>query len=250
MHLVMTGDRSLLAGRISALCEEKLVFKLAEKEDYALAGLRPRDLPDDIPPGRAFRAVSGTEMQVALLGPDASGQGQAAALRSIAAQCRSRDQAVPAAQRPFRVDLLPTARLLRATPGSCAPQPPARCGAWSASAVTPWRRSARTSPPACPASSWPALPSRGGPPSCCPWPGRSSRPERRSYWRRHAPHRCAHSPALRVSCGCSTRRSSAARNSPAPVCFDRAGRAAHRRRGTPARLRRGHRTQPPDHARG
>ncbi len=108
VHLVMTGDRSLLAGRISALCEEKLAFKLAEKEDYALIGLRPRELPDDIPPGRAFRAGSGTEVQVALLAPDASGQGQAAALRSIAAQCRSRDSAVPAAQRPFRVDLLPS----------------------------------------------------------------------------------------------------------------------------------------------
>jgi DNA segregation ATPase FtsK/SpoIIIE, S-DNA-T family len=107
VHLVLTGDRSLLAGRISTLCEEKLAFKLAEKEDFALAGLRPRDMPDDIPPGRAFRAGSGTELQVALLGPDASGQGQATALRSIAAQCRSRDQAVPAAQRPFRVDVLP-----------------------------------------------------------------------------------------------------------------------------------------------
>ena len=108
VHLVMTGDRSLLAGRISALCEERMVFKLAEKEDYALAGLRPREIPNDIPPGRAFRAGSGTELQVALLGLDASGQGQAAALQSIAAQCRSRDQAVPAAQRPFRVDMLPT----------------------------------------------------------------------------------------------------------------------------------------------
>ena len=108
MHLVMTGDRSLLVGRISALCEEKLVFKLAEKDDYRLAGLNPRDLPDDVPPGRAFRAGSGTELQVALLAPDASGQGQAAALQAIAAHCRSRDAAVPAAQRPFRVDVLPS----------------------------------------------------------------------------------------------------------------------------------------------
>ena len=107
MHLVMTGDRSLLGGRISTLCEEKLAFKLADKEDYALAGLRPRDLPDQIPPGRAFHAGSGSEMQVALLGPDPSGPGQAAAVSAVAAQCRSRDDAVPAAQRPFRVDLLP-----------------------------------------------------------------------------------------------------------------------------------------------
>ena len=107
LHLVITGDRSLLAGRISTLCEEKLAFKLAEKEDYALIGLRPRDLPDEIPPGRAFGAGAGTEMQVALLGPDASGPGQAAALQAIAARCRSRDHAVPLARRPFRIDLLP-----------------------------------------------------------------------------------------------------------------------------------------------
>jgi DNA segregation ATPase FtsK/SpoIIIE, S-DNA-T family len=108
IHLVMTGDRSLLAGRISALCEEKLVFRLAERDDYALAGLRPRDMPDEIPPGRAFRTGSGVEIQVALLAQDASGQGQATALRDIAASCASRDASVPAARRPFRVDVLPS----------------------------------------------------------------------------------------------------------------------------------------------
>jgi DNA segregation ATPase FtsK/SpoIIIE, S-DNA-T family len=107
VHLVMTGDRSLAAGRIATLCEEKLAFRLAEKDDFAMVGLRPRDMPDDIPAGRAFRAGSGTEVQVALLGPDASGQGQAAALRSIAASCATRDAAVPGARRPFRVDVLP-----------------------------------------------------------------------------------------------------------------------------------------------
>jgi DNA segregation ATPase FtsK/SpoIIIE, S-DNA-T family len=125
MHLVMTGDRSLIGGRISTLCEEKLAFKLAEKEDFALIGLRPRELPDEIPPGRAFRAGSGNEMQVALLAPDASGPGQAAALQAIAMQCRSRDHAVPAAQRPFRVDLLPTrisfARACQLRPASAGP---------------------------------------------------------------------------------------------------------------------------------
>jgi S-DNA-T family DNA segregation ATPase FtsK/SpoIIIE len=108
IHLVMTGDRSLLAGRISALCEEKLVFKLAEKDDYALAGLRPRDMPDEVPPGRAFRTGSGIEVQVALLAVDATGQGQAAALREIAASRAVRDASVPAGRRPFRVDVLPS----------------------------------------------------------------------------------------------------------------------------------------------
>jgi S-DNA-T family DNA segregation ATPase FtsK/SpoIIIE len=108
LHLVMTGDRSLLLGRISSLCEEKLIFKLAEKDDYRLAGLNPRDLPDDVPPGRAFRAGSGTELQVALLAPDASGQGQAAALQAIAAHCRLRDEGVSETRLPFRVDVLPS----------------------------------------------------------------------------------------------------------------------------------------------
>jgi S-DNA-T family DNA segregation ATPase FtsK/SpoIIIE len=107
LHLVMTGDRSLLAGRISALCEEKLVFRLAEREDYALAGLRPRDLPEHPPPGRAFRTGSGTEIQVALLGPDPTGRGQAAALRAIADSCAARDAEVLPAARPFRVDAAP-----------------------------------------------------------------------------------------------------------------------------------------------
>jgi len=83
------------------------VFKLAEREDYALAGLRPRDMPGEMPPGRAFRAGTGVEVQVALLGPDPTGQGPAAALRSIAAACTRRDSGVPPARRPFRVDATP-----------------------------------------------------------------------------------------------------------------------------------------------
>jgi DNA segregation ATPase FtsK/SpoIIIE, S-DNA-T family len=84
------------------------VFRLAEKDDYALAGLRPRDLPDDIPPGRAFRAATGTETQVALLVPDPSGQGQATALRQVADWAAALDAGVPQARRPFRVDVLPS----------------------------------------------------------------------------------------------------------------------------------------------
>jgi S-DNA-T family DNA segregation ATPase FtsK/SpoIIIE len=108
VHLIMTGDRSLLAGRIAAMCEDKLVFKLAERDDYALAGLRSREIPGDIPPGRCFRAGAGTEMQVALLAPNASGQGQATALREIAAWASDLDTGVPPSLRPFHVDTLPT----------------------------------------------------------------------------------------------------------------------------------------------
>jgi S-DNA-T family DNA segregation ATPase FtsK/SpoIIIE len=107
VHLIMTGDRSLVAGRMGAMTEEKLAFKLAEKDDYSMIGLRPRDMPDNVPPGRAFRSGSGLETQVALLAPDTSGQGQAAALRSIGEAAARRDASVPGSLRPFRVDVLP-----------------------------------------------------------------------------------------------------------------------------------------------
>jgi S-DNA-T family DNA segregation ATPase FtsK/SpoIIIE len=107
VHLVMTGDRSLISGRISSMTEEKLAFRLPDRDDFNLIGLRPRELPDDIPAGRAFRSGSGIETQVALLTADASGPGQAAALRDIAAEAGRRDAGVPRALRPFRVDVLP-----------------------------------------------------------------------------------------------------------------------------------------------
>jgi len=107
VHLVMTGDRSLIAGRIASMTEDKLAFRLPDRDDYAMIGLRPRDLPEQVPSGRAFRNGSGLETQVALLTADATGPGQAAAIADAAAAAQRRDQAVPAAARPFRVDVLP-----------------------------------------------------------------------------------------------------------------------------------------------
>ena len=169
IHLIMTGDRSLLAGRIAAMCEDKLVFKLAEPDDYALAGLRPRDLPADIPPGRAFRAGTGTETQVALLDPDPSGQAQAAALR----QTRrlggrpGRRGAPPGCARsgstclPSRITFDAG---LAAAPARRGPPAvgPGRRGRRRAD-----RRSARTCPRASRRSSWPARPGPAAPRS---WP--------------------------------------------------------------------------------
>jgi S-DNA-T family DNA segregation ATPase FtsK/SpoIIIE len=107
LHLVMTGDRSLIAGRISSLTDDKMVLRLPDRDDVNLVGLRPRDLPEAIPPGHGFRAGSGVETQVALLAPDASGVGQATALREIAAAATARAAGTGREQRPFRVDVLP-----------------------------------------------------------------------------------------------------------------------------------------------
>ena len=107
VHLVMTGDRSLIAGRIASMTEDKLAFRLPDRDDYAMIGLRPRDMPDNVPDGRAFRSGSGTETQVALLSADPSGQGQATAIRAIAGKAARRDEALPRRAQPFRVDVLP-----------------------------------------------------------------------------------------------------------------------------------------------
>ena len=107
LRLVVTGDRSLLTDRIAALVEDKLVLRLADREDYRLAGLKPRNVPDEVPPGRAFRADSGAELQVAYLGADPSAPAQAAALRRIAKEGTSRWPAKQRLNRPFRVEGLP-----------------------------------------------------------------------------------------------------------------------------------------------
>ena len=108
VHLVISGDRQLLSGRVSTLADDKLVLRLTERSDYSLANLNPRKLPEDIPPGRAFRSESAVEVQIALLAADPSGAAQAAALREIAVRATKRDSELAASRRPFRLDVLPT----------------------------------------------------------------------------------------------------------------------------------------------
>ena len=107
VHVIMTGDRLVFSGRIASLTEDKMSFRLPDKSDFGLIGLHPRKIPDEIATGRAFRAESGLETQVALLTADGSGQAQAAALAAIAEQARARDAQIPRSHRPFRVDVLP-----------------------------------------------------------------------------------------------------------------------------------------------
>jgi len=105
LRTVVTTDRSGLVGRIASLVEDKLVLRLGDRSDFALAGLTSRQLPRDLPPGRAVRAGSGTEVQVAVLGTDPSGPGQVAHLRAVAeAATGPLDDTQP---RPFRVAELP-----------------------------------------------------------------------------------------------------------------------------------------------
>ncbi|MDN0193569.1 FtsK/SpoIIIE domain-containing protein [Streptomyces sp. S.PNR 29] len=108
IHLVLTGDRTLLVGRIATLTEDKYGLRLADRSDFSTLGIPARKVPEEIPPGRGFRNESGTETQFALLSEDTTGQGQAAALAAIGEAAAARDAAVPRSHRPFRVDSLPS----------------------------------------------------------------------------------------------------------------------------------------------
>ncbi|MFI9768189.1 FtsK/SpoIIIE domain-containing protein [Streptomyces sp. NPDC052415] len=108
IHLVLTGDRTLLVGRIATLTEDKYGLRLADRSDFSTLGIPARKVPEEIPPGRAFKNEAGTETQFALLAEDTTGQGQAAALAAIGEAATARDAGVPRARRPFRVDSLPS----------------------------------------------------------------------------------------------------------------------------------------------
>ncbi|MCW8379540.1 FtsK/SpoIIIE domain-containing protein [Streptomyces justiciae] len=108
IHLVLTGDRTLLVGRIATLTEDKYGLRLADRSDFSALGIPARKVPEEIPPGRGFRNEFGTETQFALLSEDTTGQGQAAALAAIGEAAAARDAAVPRTHRPFRVDSLPS----------------------------------------------------------------------------------------------------------------------------------------------
>ncbi|MFF4760597.1 FtsK/SpoIIIE domain-containing protein [Streptomyces sp. NPDC001292] len=107
LHVVLTGDRQVLSGRVSSLTEDKYGLRLADRGDFSMLDINARKVPEEIPPGRAFRAETAAETQFALLCEDTTGQGQAAALIAIGDAAAARDADVPRSRRPFRVDVLP-----------------------------------------------------------------------------------------------------------------------------------------------
>ncbi|WP_310961995.1 FtsK/SpoIIIE domain-containing protein [Nocardioides terrisoli] len=110
VHLVISGDRTLAGNQIASMTEHKFAMRLADKGDFSLIGLSPRSLPDRMPPGRGF-TPAGIEGQVLLLDEDESGQAQAAALVRLGEAAHARGELAEVAdpaQRPFRLDVLPS----------------------------------------------------------------------------------------------------------------------------------------------
>jgi S-DNA-T family DNA segregation ATPase FtsK/SpoIIIE len=85
IQIVITGDRRLLSGRAASASTGRVVLRLADRTDYAMADLPARSIPEVMPPGRAVLPDGLMEIQVALLDPDPSGPAQVAALQALAA---------------------------------------------------------------------------------------------------------------------------------------------------------------------
>ncbi|MFG3286073.1 FtsK/SpoIIIE domain-containing protein [Streptomyces sp. NPDC048111] len=109
LKVVMTADRSGLSGMVASAFQDRLILRFADPNDYSMAGLQPREVPKNMPPGRALRITdTGTEeTQIALLDEDPNGQAQVRMLREIAEQARATHGRTPARLRPMRVDALP-----------------------------------------------------------------------------------------------------------------------------------------------
>ncbi|BBA97934.1 putative cell division-related protein [Actinacidiphila reveromycinica] len=117
LKVVMTSDRSGFLGAVSSVFPDKLILRMADPNDYGNGGLGPRDVPKNMPSGRALRPTDHgvQENQVALLAADPAGQAQVEVLQRIGRQATERIGRVgrlPRPQRPMRVDALP-ARVTR-----------------------------------------------------------------------------------------------------------------------------------------
>jgi S-DNA-T family DNA segregation ATPase FtsK/SpoIIIE len=97
---VVTADRAVPGGRLAAVARHRLVLPLADRADYAVAGIPTRDVPAHRPPGRALVGEDGRECQIALPRPPLPPAGTSSASR-----------------RPLQIVELPPAPRLRLPPG-------------------------------------------------------------------------------------------------------------------------------------
>lgn len=85
IYLVLTADRrNAIPSTLSGVVSSRLVLRMAESDEYASLGLPTSIAQATLPPGRGFSS-QGREIQLALVGDDPSGAGQAAALASLGA---------------------------------------------------------------------------------------------------------------------------------------------------------------------
>jgi S-DNA-T family DNA segregation ATPase FtsK/SpoIIIE len=105
----MTGDRTVLTSRAGSAFRDRLVLRLADPADYALAGISPRQVPGEMPAGRALVWPAVQEAQLAVLDAAATSATAGRALGAVAAAARARQAEVTSRDGllPLRVEPLP-----------------------------------------------------------------------------------------------------------------------------------------------
>ena len=89
--VAVAGDRGALTPRLAAAVAHKIVLRLTDAADYALAGIATGAVPRDMPPGRALRAEDSAELQLAHVGEEPTD----AARAEVIARIRTRWPASP-----------------------------------------------------------------------------------------------------------------------------------------------------------
>jgi len=112
----ITGDRSALAARLAGSVPQKFVLRLADRADYALAGISARAVPESMPPGRAIRADDGAEVQFGFLGSEPTTSEQ----WRVAADVASSAPVPGSGSAPFHIRALPS-RIRRDELGTVRP---------------------------------------------------------------------------------------------------------------------------------
>jgi len=87
IHVILTADRpTALPSRLSAAVQRRLILRLADDNEYALAGVPRGILTPDSAPGRAL--MSHTELHVAVMGGSPDITAQSRAITGLAAAMR------------------------------------------------------------------------------------------------------------------------------------------------------------------
>jgi S-DNA-T family DNA segregation ATPase FtsK/SpoIIIE len=83
IYLVVSADRrNAIPSTLSGVISSRIVLRMAESDEYASLGLPTAIAQSTVPAGRGFTA-QGREVQLAVVGDDPSGAGQAAALAAL-----------------------------------------------------------------------------------------------------------------------------------------------------------------------
>jgi len=105
---IVTGERTLLSGRVSNLFPDKVMLRMTDPGDFGHIGMPAKAVPGSMPPGRGFLAHDLVETQIALLDPDPAGASQVQAIQTIGQASTTRWAELSLSERPRRVDVLPS----------------------------------------------------------------------------------------------------------------------------------------------